>query len=120
MFQGCVMKGIWSCRKRCQHGDHIANIGSELKFVGKHKDIGWLHLNKDVMLTHHPSQMVWASAKPADIAAFGLKERLDMDRDLEDQQSEYKIWIMNEDFYACIDEFQKCHPNGNIDFIYKE
>jgi len=72
------------------------------------------------MLTHHPSEMGWASPKPASIAAFGLKEGFDMDRDLEEQRSEYEIWILNEDFYDCVDEHQKLHPNNNIDFIHKE
>ena len=59
------------------------------------------------MLTHHPNEMGWASAKPADIAAFGLKEGFDMDRDLEEQPSEYEIWILNEDFCDCVDFIHK-------------
>ena len=90
------------------------------KFVQKYKNIGWYDLDNDVMLTHHPNEMGWASAKPAGIAAFGLKEGFDMDRDLEEQQSEYEIWILNEDFYDCVAEFQKLHPSDDIDFIQEE
>jgi len=90
------------------------------KFVQKYKNIGWYDLDNDVMLTHRPSEMGWASTKPVGIAAFGLKEGFDMDRDLEEQPSEYKIWILNEDFYDCVKEFQKLHPGDDIDFIHKE
>jgi len=90
------------------------------KFVQKYKDVSWLDLDNDVMLTHHPNEMGWASAKPAGIAAFGLKEGFHMDWDLEEELSENEIWILNEDFYDCVDEYQKLHPNNDIDFIHKD
>ena len=90
------------------------------KFVHKYRDIGWYDLDNGVMFTHHPSEVAWASAKPAGIAAFGLKEGFDMDRDLEEQPEEYEIWIMNDDFYHCVAEFDRRHPNDKIDFIRKE
>jgi len=40
--------------------------------------------------------------------------------DLEEQPSECEIWILNEDFCDCVEEFQKLHPSDDIDFIHKE
>jgi len=90
------------------------------KFVRKCRDVGWYDLNNDVMLTHHPNEMGWASTKPAGIVAFGLNDGFDMDWDLEEQPSEHEIWILHEDFYDCVEECQKLHPNDDIDFIHKE
>jgi len=88
------------------------------KFLLKYKHISWLDIDNDVILTHHPKEMAWASAKPAGIAAFGLKEGYDMELDkTEDQVDHYEIWVLNEDFYDCVTEFYKRFPNPRIEII---
>jgi hypothetical protein len=87
------------------------------KFLLKYRNICWLDLDNDVVLTHHPTMMGWTSHKPSGVAAFGLLEGYDMDVADDDQLDEYELWCLNEDFYDCVKDYYKQHPDPKVEII---